>query len=289
MSEMKQERVNELFQEVLDSLHFSLEYDERYGGYLVYDEEANEYRGEESYNNPDAENAAMAVCHTAMDVMEELDGYVVSSFVDDMTDELESYGLMKQENVPQTIGDIVAIVQEWENASKDSIEGKFYKDHAEEIAMMDLVANHISEVDLDTMYRSDVQKEILHFLSDEDKMRDFKELTKEEFLQSYSYLTEEEYDATAKEVAQKIADFYKEHTDEPAPPTVDLILEEMEKNGVPAALKEYVEDIADWLDCFNDELSEKEIQAAEKLIDLIGKEPDTTDVKPKNKADVERD
>ena len=34
------------------------------------------------------------------------------------------------------------------------------------------------------------------FLTDEEKMRDFKALTKDEFLVSYSYLTEEEYDNT---------------------------------------------------------------------------------------------
>ena len=36
----------------------------------------------------------------------------------------------------------------------------------------------------------------LNFIDDEDKMRDFPNMTKEEFLESYSYLTEEEYDAT---------------------------------------------------------------------------------------------
>ncbi len=35
------------------------------------------------------------------------------------------------------------------------------------------------------------------FITDVDKMRDFKELSKEEFLNSYSYLTEEEYNETA--------------------------------------------------------------------------------------------
>jgi hypothetical protein len=42
-----------------------------------------------------------------------------------------------------------------------------------------------------------------NFLDDEEKMRDFYELTKEEFLFSYSYLTEEEYDNTAKLVNKK--------------------------------------------------------------------------------------
>ena len=35
-----------------------------------------------------------------------------------------------------------------------------------------------------------------NFIDDKEKMRDFRQLTKEEFLQSYSYLTEEEYDNT---------------------------------------------------------------------------------------------
>lgn len=35
-----------------------------------------------------------------------------------------------------------------------------------------------------------------NFANDAEKMRDFHRLTKEEFLQSYSYLTEEEYDNT---------------------------------------------------------------------------------------------
>jgi hypothetical protein len=41
-----------------------------------------------------------------------------------------------------------------------------------------------------------------NFIDDEEKMVDFFELTKEEFLESYSYLTEEEYDNT-KELVDK--------------------------------------------------------------------------------------
>mgnify|MGYP007107841277 CR=1 FL=1 len=39
-----------------------------------------------------------------------------------------------------------------------------------------------------------------NFLNDIEKMHDFRILTKKEFLQSYSYLTEQEYDNTAKAV-----------------------------------------------------------------------------------------
>ena len=39
---------------------------------------------------------------------------------------------------------------------------------------------------------------INNFIDDKEKMRDFKVLTKKEFLNSYSYLTEEEYDETLR-------------------------------------------------------------------------------------------
>ena len=42
------------------------------------------------------------------------------------------------------------------------------------------------------------------FLTDEDKMRDFCILNKEEFLFSYSYLTEEEYDNTVNRLMIKL-------------------------------------------------------------------------------------
>lgn len=37
-----------------------------------------------------------------------------------------------------------------------------------------------------------------NFIDDEEKMRDFAILSKDRFLESYSYLTEEEYDNTAR-------------------------------------------------------------------------------------------
>ena len=51
-------------------------------------------------------------------------------------------------------------------------------------------------------------KNQLSFIDDDEKMIDFVLLTKEEFLQSYSYLTEEEYDATVIDYKKAIC-----HTD----------------------------------------------------------------------------
>lgn len=48
-----------------------------------------------------------------------------------------------------------------------------------------------------------VSKTTLSFSSDVDKMLDWDELSKEEFLESYSYISEEEYNATAVELSEK--------------------------------------------------------------------------------------
>ena len=56
-------------------------------------------------------------------------------------------------------------------------------------------------------------EDLKHFADDEEKMADFKILTKEEFLRSYSYLTEEEYDMTV-EYLEKEAEAIMNHYDE---------------------------------------------------------------------------
>ena len=45
------------------------------------------------------------------------------------------------------------------------------------------------------------------FIDDEEKMYDFVRLTKEEFLLSYSYLTEDEYDNTKKIYEERRDDY----------------------------------------------------------------------------------
>ena len=49
------------------------------------------------------------------------------------------------------------------------------------------------------------------FIDDKEKMVDFVALTKEEFLETYSYLTEEEYDETANLLKDKVNIWYKEN------------------------------------------------------------------------------
>ena len=58
------------------------------------------------------------------------------------------------------------------------------------------------------MLKSGVFEEISfnNFVGDKEKMLDFIILTKEEFLESYSYLTEQEYNNTCEIVKQRIAE-----------------------------------------------------------------------------------
>lgn len=69
------------------------------------------------------------------------------------------------------------------------------------------------------------------FTDDYEKMQDFRELTKDEFLASYSYLSENEYNATAYEIAQRLSEFSAD-----AP---ENIIAQMLNNGVPQVLEEY--------------------------------------------------
>lgn len=107
------------------------------------------------------------------------------------------------------------------------------------------------------------------FIADAEKMIDFKEMDKEAFLASYSYLTEAEYDRTAIEVAVQISRFYSDYTDEVETPSAGDIISEMKQNGVPAVLADYAGDVADWRKSFEGELSENEIKASDELMKLI--------------------
>ena len=53
-----------------------------------------------------------------------------------------------------------------------------------------------------------------NFINDKEKMRDFKKLSKKEFLSSYSYLTEQEYDNTAREMLKKLYEQLEQIDDE---------------------------------------------------------------------------
>ena len=72
-----------------------------------------------------------------------------------------------------------------------------YQDATQTTRFLSILINEIEKED-----RKDSNIKITPFVNDGEKMRDFFDLTKEEFLESYSYLTEEEYDATAEYVKE---------------------------------------------------------------------------------------
>lgn len=64
-----------------------------------------------------------------------------------------------------------------------------------------------------------------NFLSDEEKMYDFLRISKEEFLASYSYLTEEEYDATTeayRALSQVLQDWTEEYKKESVSKSISM-------------------------------------------------------------------
>lgn len=66
----------------------------------------------------------------------------------------------------------------------------------------------------------------INFLTDEDKMRDFYEMDKEDFLEFYQYLTEEEYDATLAAAFKNLfdaVDWYIDESDHPYIKKIDDI------------------------------------------------------------------
>ena len=63
----------------------------------------------------------------------------------------------------------------------------------------------------------------MDFLKDEEKMRDYFRISKEEFLKSYSYLKEEEYNATTKALEEIWERFYYEGDDNSYTPSEDEI------------------------------------------------------------------
>lgn len=104
------------------------------------------------------------------------------------------------------------------------------------------------------------------FLSDENKMRDFKQWSKEDFLSAYSCLKEETYDLTVRKIAEMIVSFYEKYTDENIVFSVESICREFEKYGAKNVLEGYKEDILDWKRSFKGDLSGEEIEKANELL-----------------------
>ena len=107
--------------------------------------------------------------------------------------------------------DIIGVLQDWVSAEYEMYYLNDVNDNSHLIFASNWslkaaeVADWIEEngndnyvkADIGWDYRTEIEiTSFDNFLSDPEKMIDFRELSKEEFLESYSYLTEEEYDNT---------------------------------------------------------------------------------------------
>ena len=106
------------------------------------------------------------------------------------------------------------------------------------------------------------------FLSNKNKMKDFKQWSKEDFLSSYG-CKEEEYDLTVRKIAEMIISFYVKYTDEYVTFSEESICREFKKYGTKNVLEGYKDDILDWKRSFKGDLSGEEIEKANELLRYI--------------------
>ncbi|MGN1107381.1 MAG: YodL domain-containing protein, partial [Huintestinicola sp.] len=103
------------------------------------------------------------------------------------------------EAVQDTV-DIEKIIADKQNEMKDAMNAGDYAKVSELAQELNTLTSQKKEQE--TASHSPVgneTQELTSFIDDEEKMRDFRKITKEEFLESYSYITEAEYEMTEKE------------------------------------------------------------------------------------------
>jgi hypothetical protein len=96
----------------------------------------------------------------------------------------------------RTKGDIGILderFEDWEKHHKQNVDGteRFWFGLKDKLQPID---EYISKIKQSSEYKTYLKKDT--FVDDQEKMVDFALLTKDQFLASYSYLTEEEYDKT---------------------------------------------------------------------------------------------
>lgn len=137
---------NELFVQLLNTIHFNLEYCEEEKGYHIYDTELCKYRDIDGIR---------VVAHSASEVVNVLTTFVEDSFINDLQNELQSYGLVtEQEELPETLYDLYVQITLFANEELDGNGAKFWDAHKKVIEMVELILYHIDEVNLDKIYRT---------------------------------------------------------------------------------------------------------------------------------------
>lgn len=133
-----------------------------------------------------------------LDALERIKAELIAEGVDVSDGTAITYEFEDTANANEVVGYYVC--NEKDNARKQWRENIDGLDLTDQDKLVDLI--------LKGLYPDDFKDG--NFINDEEKMNDFFELSKSEFLESYSYLTEEEYDNTRELVKAMI----KEDADE---------------------------------------------------------------------------
>ncbi len=127
----------EIFKEMLDVIEFKLE------------------KADDSYCLTDLQGANLAGIEsdrfkTAAEIIERLDVYINDYYLSDLEDEAENYGLLDS---VMALGSLGESVKPWldlaEKFKGDPEVDQFINNHKHEFDVLDMIANHVSEVKLE--------------------------------------------------------------------------------------------------------------------------------------------
>lgn len=131
--------------------------------------------------------------------MEKMNGHITNNVAELLKAELD-HARRKHKEFPNHIGGAISIIlEELGEVAKDFNDGAQISHLLEEVAQtavtcIRFLESHSSEIR--------VKPKGVSFLNDADKVNDMFTLSKEEFLDSYSYLTEDDYNTTIAEIRE---------------------------------------------------------------------------------------
>ena len=146
---------NELFSDLLDLTEFSLEkvsdHTEDDGKFVLIDNQGANIGGIQTYT-----------FDTASEILDRLDMYIEDYYLDAIKEIAEDGGIEIPEDVV-TVEDYV----DWYNSHKGEPEfDKVFGDSADDFAVLDMIANHADEVDLESVYNKYYKESLVEKTSD---------------------------------------------------------------------------------------------------------------------------
>lgn len=133
----EQNRWESLFEDFLDVTEFKLiKYTDGWG---LYDRQGG--------NLGDIEDDRF---ESAADIIDRMDVYIIDYFYHDLEDELEAYDVnMEGQEIPEGACDWLDLRADAEFCNKNQ---EYIDNHAFEFNVLDMIANHVNEIDLENVY-----------------------------------------------------------------------------------------------------------------------------------------